>query len=201
MKDSVDLLKNTSHLKTEANVRALGRSGREVCFLGRSNVGKSSLINALCSKRDMARASQVPGKTRTINVYETVPGCWLVDLPGYGFAVGGAKAQQKLGGIIESYLKDRRSLQMVYVAVDAVAGPTKLDLTMIHWLNHYGFPVCIVVNKIDKIAAPKLESRKTEIGQALGLGDRPIFWVSATKKSGLLDLQNSVVDHLQLTKE
>ena len=80
-------LQNTKHFKTEVDVHKLGNSGAEVSFLGRSNVGKSSLINALCQKKNMAHSSQTPGKTRTINVYEVVPGRWIVDLPGYGFAV------------------------------------------------------------------------------------------------------------------
>lgn len=201
MTTSIDLLKNASHIKTEVNTGNLGRSEAEVCFLGRSNVGKSSLINLLCSKKDMAHASQVPGKTRTINIYEAAPRRWLVDLPGYGFAVGGNKAKDKLGSVIENYLKERTTLQMVYVLVDAFVGPTKLDLMMVNWLNHYGFPFSIVVNKIDKIAVPKLECQKEEILEALGLSDRPVFWVSTAKKLGALDLQDSVVSHLGLTKQ
>ncbi|MBL8013974.1 MAG: ribosome biogenesis GTP-binding protein YsxC [Candidatus Omnitrophica bacterium] len=193
---SVDSLRNAIHLKAEINASKLGVSEAEVCFLGRSNVGKSSVINLLCSKRDMARASQIPGKTRTINVYEAVPGRWLIDLPGYGFAMGGRKAKDQLGGIIEGYLKDRTTLAMVYVLVDAFVGPTTLDRKMIDWLAYYDFPFSIVVNKIDKIAQPKLDARKNEIVQALKVGERAIFWVSTTKKLGVLDLQHSVVEHL-----
>lgn len=201
MTDVVKLLRNAAHLKTDSDVRKFGRSAAEVCFLGRSNVGKSSLINAICARKNMAHASRLPGKTRTINAYEVVAGHWLVDLPGYGFAVGGGKAKEELGGIIESYLKDRQTLQMVYVIVDAAVGPTKLDRMMTDWLHHYGFPFCIVVNKFDKIGVPRRDVRKKEIVQALGLADRPVFWVSTTKKLGLVDLQNNVALHLGLIKE
>ncbi len=197
MTASADLLRNSTHLKTEVDVNKLGRSKAEVCFLGRSNAGKSSLINALCNKKNMAHVSQIPGKTRTINVYQAVPGRWLVDLPGYGFAVGGSKAVEGLGSIIESYLKDRETLQMIYVVVDAVSGPSKLDLMMSDWLKHHGFMFSIVVNKIDKIAVPKLETRKKEILQTLGADERPVFWVSTTKKLGILDLQQSVAGYLK----
>lgn len=197
MTTSVNFLRNAAHLKTEVDVKKLGRSGAEVCFIGRSNVGKSSLINALCSRKNMAHASQVPGKTRTINVYEAVPGRWLVDLPGYGFAVGGSKAKEELGRIIESYLNDRENLQMVYLIIDAVAGFTKLDLMMNDWLKHYDFSFSVVVNKIDKIAVPKLDSRKKEILEGVDLNDRPVFWVSTTKKLGILDLQDNVANHLR----
>ncbi len=194
----MNFLHNTKYFKTEVEVQRIERSKAEVCFLGRSNVGKSTLINTLCQKKNMAQVSQMPGKTRTINIYEVSAGRWLVDLPGYGFAVGGPKAQDELGGIVESYLKDRQSLQMIYVVVDAVAGPTNLDRMMIDWLQHSGFVYSFVVHKIDKIAVPKLETRKDEILKALGVGDREVFWVSSFKKIGVLDLQRHVAMHLHL---
>ena len=82
------MLRETKHLMTETDTLQLTESDAEVTFVGRSNVGKSTLINALCQKKNMARVSQVPGKTRTINVYEVKPYRWIVDLPGYGYAVG-----------------------------------------------------------------------------------------------------------------
>lgn len=196
MSTASNFLSNAKHLKSDVDVHKLGPSGAEVCFLGRSNVGKSSLINALCNKKSMAHSSQVPGKTRTMNVYEVTPGRWVVDLPGYGFAVGGPEARDELGAVIESYLKDREALEMVYVLVDAVAGPTKSDSTMIDWLKYQNFPFSIVVHKIDKIASPKLEARKQEILKALFIEDREIFWVSSTKGLGIPQLQQSVAGHL-----
>ena len=88
MNTTQKILRGTKYLKTEVDALKLGESEAEVSFVGRSNVGKSTLINALCQKKKMAHVSQVPGKTRTINVYEVKRGRWIVDLPGYGYAVG-----------------------------------------------------------------------------------------------------------------
>jgi len=185
-------LRETKHYKTEADPQKLGESRAEVSFVGRSNVGKSSLINAICQKKDMAHASQVPGKTRTINVYEVMYGRWIVDLPGYGFAVGLKNEKDGLGKIIEGYLKSRKNLCMVFVVVDAVAGPTKLDMMMIEWLRHHAFFRSIIVNKIDKIASPKLDERKKEIADELAMDVSDISWVSSKKGVGIMDVQNAV---------
>lgn len=188
----------TKHLKTEVDVQKLGASKAEVSFVGRSNVGKSSLINAICQKRDMAHASQVPGKTRTINVYEVTRGHWIVDLPGYGFAVGLNNEKDALGKIIEGYLNGRDSLCMVFVIIDAVAGPTKLDLMMISWLKHYSFEFSIIVSKIDKIPSPKLETQKKDIAQTLDVRNSSIFWVSSKKNIGIIELQKVVGQLLEI---
>ncbi len=198
MNTSIKKLQNTKHFKTEVDVHKLGNSGAEVSFLGRSNVGKSSLINALCQKKNMAHTSQIPGKTRTINIYEVIPGRWIVDLPGYGFAVGLKDEKDALGKIIEAYLNGRENLEMVFVIVDAVAGPTKLDMQMIDWLKHYDFFFTIVVSKIDKIGPSKLDARKKEIAEELSIDEREVFWVSSKKNIGITDLQNVVSQLLHI---
>ncbi len=191
-------LRETKHYKTEVDPLKLGESDVELTFVGRSNVGKSSLINSLCQKKNMARASQVPGKTRTINVYEVVRGRWIVDLPGYGYAVGLKKEKDQLGKIIEDYLHARDNLCMVFVIVDAVAGPTQLDHVMLNWLQHYDLPFSIVVGKIDKIKTAKLEQRKVEIADDLSLDIDDILWVSAEKNTGIADFQKIIAQLLQI---
>ncbi len=186
------ILRETKHLKTEVDSAKLGISKAEIAFVGRSNVGKSSLINAICHKKGMAHASQVPGKTRTINVYEVAKGRWIVDLPGYGFAVGLKEKKDGLGLIIEGYLNSRENLLMVFVIVDAVAGPTKLDMQMITWLKFYSFPWSIVVSKMDKISSLKIDERKKEISSQLAIDPSDIFWVSSKKNLALTDLQHRV---------
>jgi GTP-binding protein len=187
------MLRATKHLMTETDALKIGKSDAEVCFVGRSNAGKSSLINALCQRKELAYVSQVPGKTRTINVYEVRLYRWIVDLPGYGYAAGSKSERAQLGPIIEGYLSSRENLRMVFVILDAVAGPSKLDIMMINWLIHREHPFSIIVNKIDKVGLSRLDVRKKEIAGQLASDASDIFWVSSKKKSGIDALQKMVV--------
>ena len=198
MNTTQKILRDTKYLKTEADALKLGESEAEVSFVGRSNVGKSTLINVLCQRKKMAHVSQVPGKTRTINVYEVKCGRWIVDLPGYGYAIGSKRDKELLRPIIEGYLNSREKLRMIFVIVDVVAGPTKLDLAMIDWLKHYSLPFSIVVNKIDKIGSLKLDQRKKDIVDKLSASAYDIFWISSKKKIGIIDLQNMVTKLLDI---
>lgn len=187
------MLRATKHLMTGIDASKIGQSDAEVCFVGRSNAGKSSLINALCQRRELAFVSQVPGKTRTINVYEVKFYRWMVDLPGYGYAVGSASEREQLGPMVEGYLKSRKHLRMVFVILDTIAGPTKLDILMINWLRYNACPFSIVVNKIDKIGSSKLDVRKKEITGQLAIEAADIFWVSSKKKIGIEPLRDRIV--------
>ncbi len=198
MSEFLKILRETKHYKTEVDPQKLGDSDVEIAFVGRSNVGKSSLINAICQKKNMAHTSQVPGKTRTINVYEVVQGRWIVDLPGYGYAVGLKNQKDKLGKIIEDYLHARESLCMVFVIVDAVAGQTQLDHLMLNWLQHYNLPFSIVVGKLDKIKTAKLEQRKSEIAGELSLNVEDILWASSVKRNGIEEFQRTIAELLQI---
>jgi GTP-binding protein len=186
------MLRKTKHLMTDVDAEKVGESDAEVCFVGRSNAGKSTLINALCEKPNLAWVSQVPGKTRTINIYEVKPYRWIVDLPGYGYATGSKADTSRLGPMIEGYLNSRENLRMVYVICDAVAGPTKLDILMINWLIHHEYPFSIIINKLDKIGSSKLEARKKEIARTLDIGISDIFWISSQKNIGIEDLRKNI---------
>jgi GTP-binding protein len=167
----------------------------EVAFVGRSNVGKSSLLNALCRHKKLARTSGNPGCTRTINVFSTGrPGVWLVDLPGYGFARGmDDNTRRQWKGMMEHYLTERAQLRCVYVLIDAKVGPTELDLQMLQWLGATGAPYAIVANKIDKIKPAELAARKRSIASALNRSTELIYWVSADKGLGIEPLASAVV--------
>ncbi len=198
MNTTQKILRETKYLKTEVDALKLGKAEAEVSFVGRSNVGKSTLINALCQKKKMAHASQTPGRTRTINVYEVKRGRWIVDLPGYGYAIGPRREKERLGLIIEGYLSSREKLRMIFVIVDAVAGPTRLDIIMIDWLKHYSLPFSIIVNKIDKIGSSKLDQRKKDIVVKLVIDACDISWVSSKKNIGITDLQKIVAKSLDI---
>lgn len=190
------MLSTAKHVMSEADPLKVFASDAEVSFVGRSNAGKSSLINALCEKTNLAYVSQVPGKTRTINVYEVKPYRWIVDLPGYGYAVGSKSEKAQLGPMIEGYLKSRENLRRVFVIVDAVAGPTKLDMMMIEWLRYYAYPLSIIVNKIDKVKPSQFDVRKKEIVDQVGGHAADIFWVSAKKNTGIAAVQKAIADLL-----
>ncbi len=140
-----------------ANLRQLPKDGmKEVAFLGRSNVGKSSLINRLCGRKSLARTSAEPGKTRELNYYLVNKQFYFVDLPGYGYAKLPAQIRSSWGKLIEQYLKARGQLAMVVQLVDARHEPTELDLMMVGWLDYYSIPFLIALTKADKLPASKM---------------------------------------------
>jgi len=140
-----------------ASLRQLPRDGtREVAFLGRSNVGKSSLINKLCSRKGLARSSSDPGKTRELNYYLVNKRFYFVDLPGYGYAKVPEQIRSSWGKLIELYLKGRDQLSLVVQLVDARHDPTALDMMMVGWLDYYQVPFVVVLTKSDKLPRSKM---------------------------------------------
>ncbi len=126
----------------------------EYAFIGRSNVGKSSLINMLARRKGLAKTSQVPGKTLLINHFQMDDGAWyLVDLPGYGYAARGKAQREQLKRLIDGYVLDRAQLTCLFVLVDVRHEPQKIDLEFINWLGEHGVPFAIVFTKADKISA------------------------------------------------
>lgn len=140
-----------------ANLRQLPKDDiREVAFLGRSNVGKSSLINKLCSRRALARKSTEPGKTRELNYYLVNKVFYFVDLPGYGYAKAPEHIRSSWGNLIEKYLKTRRQIALVVQLVDSRHDPTPLDMMMVGWLEYYHIPFVVVLTKADKLPRSKM---------------------------------------------
>ena len=152
----------------------LPESDAEVAFVGRSNVGKSSLINALANQKQLARVSNTPGRTQLINLFEHVGGGTVVDLPGYGYAKVPGHVRKDWGAMIEGYLLDREGLEMVFVLVDGPIGPTPLDQQMLDWLRDNDVPHTVVATKMDKVKSSKRRTRKRDLaaGCFLDIGDR-----------------------------
>jgi len=140
----------------------------EMAFVGRSNVGKSSLINSLINRKAMARVSQSPGKTRTINFYDIDSKMYFVDLPGYGFARGPKEEIAGWGKMIEGYLKDREQLKGIIQLLDIRHKPSAQDLQMVEWLKHYEIPIVYVLTKMDKLKRSQVAKHVKIIREALG---------------------------------
>jgi GTP-binding protein len=171
-------------------------SPAEVAFIGRSNVGKSSLINALANQRQLARVSNTPGRTQLINVFRHEGGGTLVDLPGYGFAKVPGHVRKDWPAMIEGYLLERQPLVMVFVLVDGEIGPTPLDQQVLDWLRENGIPHTVVATKTDKVKSSQRQRRKRELAEGCQLEPGDIVWVSAAKGSNIDQLRGLVTAHL-----
>ena len=157
----------------------------EVAFAGRSNVGKSSLINALMNRKSYARTSQQPGKTQTINFYNINELLYFVDLPGYGYAKVSQDTVKKWGKMIDGYLHQSKVLRLVFLLVDIRHKPNQNDIQMYEWCVNYGFNPIIIATKSDKIKRSQLQKQIKQIKDALQLVDgTPVIPFSALNKSG-----------------
>ena len=157
----------------------------EIAFAGRSNVGKSSLLNLLTNRKSLARVSGSPGKTRTINFYRINDEFRIVDLPGYGYAKASKAEQATWGDMMEKYLENRQGLKVVAQLVDVRHAPSKQDLQMYDYLKYYGLDGLVILTKADKVSRNELNKNTAMIRKALDLKpeDRTIA-VSALKKTG-----------------
>ena len=154
----------------------------EIAFAGRSNVGKSSLINTLLGRKKLAQTSSTPGKTRLVNFFVVNGKLSVVDLPGYGFAKVSRAEQEKWGPMIETYLRERESLRLVVEILDIRHDPTQQDIDLIEWLRHYGRRYLLILTKSDKLSRGLALKRRREISALLGLAENqtPILFSAQT---------------------
>lgn len=161
------------------HVGQLPDSPAEVAVIGRSNVGKSSLINALAGQQKLAKTSKTPGRTRLLNVFSSPTGGSVVDLPGYGYAKVSATERTAWQRRSETYLAEREQLVMTLLLVDGEVGPTALDVGMLDWLRRHELPFTVVATKHDKVRSSKRERRKRDLAEGCELDPKQIVWVSA----------------------
>ena len=165
----------------------------EFLLCGRSNVGKSSFINTIIERKDLARVSSNPGKTQTLNFYHVNESFYLVDVPGYGYAAVSEEIRQKFGKMIEEYPENRENLERVFLLIDFRMKPTQDDLLMYNFLNYHNLPVTIIATKVDKVSKNDREKQIKMINEELNIkdGDNLVLFSSKTKL-GKIEIQNEI---------
>ena len=185
-------IKNAQFVISNTDVNKCPDTGLpEYSFIGRSNVGKSSLINMLTNRKGLADTSSMPGKTQLINHFIINEEWYLVDLPGYGYAQRGKEGREKIRRIIDTYIMDREQMTCLFVLIDCRHEPQKIDMEFMQWLGENGVPFCMVFTKIDKLGPVRLKEniaaykeRMMETWEELP----PIFETSSEKKVGRTEL-------------
>ncbi len=185
--------------KTELSAVAVSRKQypapdmKEIAIAGRSNVGKSSLINLLLNRKSLARVSGTPGKTRTINFYDVNGEFRIVDLPGYGYAKVSKTLSASWGDMIEEYLRDRPNLVKAIQLVDVRHVPSAQDIQMYEWMRHYRLDGLVVATKADKVSKSELSRNISAIRKTLKLREEDVVIpVSALKRTGHDELLNTI---------
>ena len=169
----------------------------EIAVVGRSNVGKSSLINTLANQRSLAKVSKTPGRTQLVNLFGLGQTTGVVDLPGYGYAAVPGRVKAGWEKMIVSYLLERESLVEVLVLVDGEIGPTKLDVQMLEHLRYNDVPFQVVATKHDKVKSSKRETRKRDLAAGCGVAQRDVMWVSADSGVGIDALRAHILGVLE----
>lgn len=197
-------IKKAEFVISNTDPRSCPADGRpEYAFIGRSNVGKSSLINMLTGKKGLAMTSSTPGKTQLINHFLINDEWYLVDLPGYGYAQRGKEGREKIQQIIDAYLDEREELTSLFVLLDCRHEPQRIDLEFIDELGEAGIPFAIIFTKIDKISQGRLkENVKIYTDKLLESWEElpPVFYTSSEHKKGkeeILDYIESVNNNLK----
>ena len=178
---------------------ALPENGKlEVAFAGKSNVGKSSLINALMNRKSFARTSAQPGKTQTINFYNIDEKLYFVDLPGYGYAKVSMEIRAKWGKLIEKYLINSKKLRIIFLLVDIRHEPSQNDVDMYNWILNYGFNPIIIATKLDKIKRSQIQKNTSIIRKKLNaVENTPIIPFSALTKQGRDEIWEFIEDYME----
>jgi GTP-binding protein len=189
---------NTKHAYTAGRLDQCPEDGKwEIVLAGKSNVGKSSLVNALTGQKKLARVSQSPGKTRLILYFEVDKAFYLTDLPGYGFAKASKSEIAQFNSLADDYLNADRPIALVLVLIDSRRGPEEADLALIDWLIHQGMPYLIVFSKADKLSKSQMNAQVFAWEKEGRLPDHvPYIAISSSKKIGLEELRIYISDFI-----
>jgi len=179
-------------------VDQLPETRAEIAVIGRSNVGKSSLLNVVARRKSLAHTSKTPGRTQLLNCFVVGGDATVVDCPGYGYAVASKSTRASWQPMIERYLLEREALTIIMLLVDGEIGPTKLDLQMLDWLRANELPHTIIATKHDKVRPAQRDKRKRELAQACMLEPSDVVWVSAAKNVNIDRLRDLVRLWLEL---
>lgn len=164
----------------------------EVAFAGRSNVGKSSLLNALLERKKLARTSKTPGRTRLINFFNVNDALYLVDLPGYGYAKVSKSERASWGKMLERYVRGRENLRAIAVLLDIRREPSEDDRMLLEGIASLGLGAIVVLTKSDKLSKSQRFSRSAKLARALGLGQRDVICFSSVTGEGRQDLWRAI---------
>ena len=197
------IVNNVALEKVAVNKAGYPETGlMEIAFAGKSNVGKSSLINTMINRKNLARKSQSPGKTRTINFYNVEDMLYFVDLPGYGYAKAPKSEQEKWGKMIESYLLKREELKAIILLIDIRHEPNANDLLMYNWLKHYNYEIIIAATKHDKLKKNEIDKNISIIRKKLNLlKEDTLIPFSSETKVGREALWEKILQYNNLNKE
>ena len=192
-------LQNAEFIRSAVNRKDFPRDGMvQVAFAGRSNVGKSSVINRLLNRKNFARVGAAPGKTVHINYFKIDRAFYLVDLPGYGYAKVAKTERDRWGRLMEEYFADPELMSLGVMIVDARHKPTADDCTMAQWYKDAGRPFLVVANKLDKLKKSEIEPNLQQIRLTLELDETvKLIPFSAEKGTGRQDLLNEIFTHVE----
>ncbi|MCP1224013.1 ribosome biogenesis GTP-binding protein YihA/YsxC [Sebaldella sp. S0638] len=187
-------IKKTDFIKSAVVINDYPESTEiEFAFIGRSNVGKSSLINSLTNRRNLARTSKTPGRTQLINFFDVNEDFYFVDLPGYGFAKVPEAVKKNWGKLISDYLNSDRE-KIVFLLLDIRRVPSGDDIEMLKWLEHYDINYYIIFTKTDKLSNNQKFKQLKEIKRKLEFNNNDVFFYSALKNTGREELEEFIFD-------